>query len=151
MADKTQHDFPYLADRHGTNSLKWARRVNDDTLPMWVADMDFRCAEPIIEALHQRVEHGVFGYAVPTEQTVNAVIQWLASRYGWTIRPEWIVWVPGLVPALQILCRAFAAENEQVLTLTPIYPPFMSVPVQQVCAGSPVACALYYLHHQLVG
>jgi cystathionine beta-lyase len=129
MADKTENDFPYLADRHGTNSLKWSRRANADTLPMWVADMDFRCAEPIIEALHQRVAHGVFGYAVPTEQDSSAVIQWLTSRYGWTIRGEWIVWVPGLVPALHSLCRAFAAENEQVLTLTPIYPPFMSVPV----------------------
>ncbi|MHC5122245.1 MAG: hypothetical protein ACYSO7_12175, partial [Planctomycetota bacterium] len=69
MTENTRNDFPYLVDRHGSNSLKWSRHTGGDTLPMWVADMDFRCAEPIIEALHQRVEHGVFGYAVPTEQT----------------------------------------------------------------------------------
>jgi cystathionine beta-lyase len=97
---------------------------------MWVADMDFKCADPILEALHRRVDHGVFGYAVPTGGATEAVVGWLKSRYNWQVQPEWIVWVPGLVSAIYALCRGFVERDENVLTFSPIYPPFMTAPVQ---------------------
>ena len=126
----TDDPFPYLADRRGSDSLKWHRCSGTGNLPMWVADMDFKCAEPILEALRGRVDHGVFGYAVPPAGIENVVMDWLNSRYGWAIEPDWIVWVPGLVSALHVCCRAFVGRRQNVLTFTPIYPPFMAAPVQ---------------------
>lgn len=120
--------FAWLADRCGSDSLKWAKYPDATILPMWVADMDYRCAPPILEALHTRVDHGVFGYAAAAGETTDAVVQWLRTRHGWAIDPEWIVWVPGLVPALHAVSRAFAQADEDILTFTPIYPPFMSAP-----------------------
>lgn len=118
----------WLADRSGSDCLKWNHCKGTDILPMWVADMDVRSAEPIIEALHQRISQGDFGYSIPGHETNNAVMGWLKSRYNWAIRPEWIVWTPGLVCALNVVCRAFAEHNEEVLTFTPIYPPFLAAP-----------------------
>lgn len=114
--------------RTDTDSLKWSRYRGRDVLPMWVADMDFRCAEPILEAIRQRVEHAVFGYAMARPDDYEAVIEWVGSRHEWAIRREWIVWLPGLVPALNVACRAFAEPGEGVLTFTPVYPPFLSAP-----------------------
>lgn len=118
----------WAPDRQGTDSLKWARYADSDVLPMWVADMDFQSAPEILAALHERVDHGVFGYACPTEATVSAVVNWIRQRHGWEIQPEWIVWVPGLVPALSVVTRTFASASQAVMTFTPIYPPFLSVP-----------------------
>jgi cystathionine beta-lyase len=121
-------DFDSVVDRRDTDSLKWARYRGTDVIPMWVADMDFRAPEPILEALHQRVEHGVFGYARPPEGLVQVVVERMAQKYQWRIEPSWIVWLPGLVPALHVVCRAFGDDGDEVLTFTPIYPPFLSAP-----------------------
>jgi cystathionine beta-lyase len=90
--------------------------------------MDFTAPPAVIAALHRRVDHGVFGYARPTASTMEAVVTALQARYGWTIDPAWIVWLPGLVCGLNITAQAFAQPGEKVLTLAPIYPPFMSAP-----------------------
>lgn len=121
--------FDACPDRTDTDSLKWSRYRGRDVLPMWVADMDCVCAEPILDALRRRVEHGVFGYAVARPADTDAVIDWLQNRHNWAIRREWLVWLPGLVPALNVACRAFADPDQDVATFTPIYPPFLSAPV----------------------
>ncbi len=121
-------DFDTIPQRHGTDSQKWQKYAGKDILPLWVADMDFRSSPAILAALHERVEHGIFGYARPTASTVSAVTDALASRYGWTIDPSWIVWLPGLVCGLNVTAQAFAQPGEEVLTLTPVYPPFMTAP-----------------------
>lgn len=90
--------------------------------------MDFRSAAPIIEALRKRIDEGVFGYAKESVEATDAVINWLSTRHGWTIHPEWLVWVPGIVSAINIVCRAFAQPGEGVFTFTPIYPPFLWSP-----------------------
>jgi cysteine-S-conjugate beta-lyase len=122
------HDFDTVLQRRATDSQKWQKYTGQDILPLWVADMDFRSSPAILAALHERVEHGIFGYARPTASTVSAVTDALASRYGWTIEPSWIVWLPGLVCGLNVTSQAFAQPGEEVLTLTPVYPPFMSAP-----------------------
>ncbi|HSI08261.1 MAG TPA: PatB family C-S lyase [Rariglobus sp.] len=122
------HDFDTVLQRRATDSQKWQKYAGQDILPLWVADMDFRSSPAILAALHERVEHGIFGYARPTASTVSAVTDALASRYGWTIEPSWIVWLPGLVCGLNVTSQAFAQPGEEVLTLTPVYPPFMSAP-----------------------
>ena len=128
-SEVNDNDFePLSVDRSSSDSLKWSRHKDSDILPMWVADMDFRSAEPIIEALHERVTHGVFGYGVAGDETNKAVVEWLKKRHHWEIHPEWIVWTPGLVSALNVVCRAFAKHNEEVFTFIPVYPPFLSAP-----------------------
>jgi cystathionine beta-lyase len=121
-------DFDRVPDRRGTDSQKWQKYAGRDVLPLWVADMDFPAPPAVIEALRQRVEHGIFGYARPVPSTTSAVVEALARRYGWTIDPEWIVWLPGLVVGLNVTAQAFAEPGDEVLTLAPVYPPFMSAP-----------------------
>jgi len=121
-------DFETPPERLGTDSQKWQKYAGRDILPMWVADMDFKSAPAIIKALHDRVDHGVFGYARPTKSTMDAMVGALQRRYGWTIDPSWIVWLPGLVCGLNVTAQAFAEPGDEVLTLSPIYPPFMTAP-----------------------
>lgn len=121
-------DFDTPVSRHGTDSQKWQKYAGRDVLPMWVADMDFKSPPAVLQALHERVEHGVFGYARPVKSTVDAVVSAMAERYGWHIEPKWIVWLPGLVVGLNVTAQAFAEPGDEILTLTPVYPPFMSAP-----------------------
>ncbi|MEY4939702.1 MAG: hypothetical protein RIQ93_1437 [Verrucomicrobiota bacterium] len=121
-------DFDTPPNRRGTDSQKWQKYAGRDVLPLWVADMDFQSPPAIIDALHRRVEHGIFGYARPVKSTVDAVVDALAERYRWTIDPAWIVWLPGLVVGLNVTAQAFAEAGDEVLTIAPVYPPFMSAP-----------------------
>ena len=129
---RTAVDNPHYSewdpDRRVSDSLRWKRYRDRDILAMWVADMDYSCAPPILEALHHRVDKGIFGYTAALEQANRTVSEWVQAQYNWTIQPEWIVWLPGLVPALHAVCRAFAKEDEQVLTFSPVYPPFLNAP-----------------------
>ena len=122
------YDFTTWPDRHGTGSLKWERYPGRDVLPMWVADMDFKSAPEIITSLEERAAHGVYGYTIPPKSTVEAAIAYLADKHGCTATAEQIVWFPGLVPALNVACRAFVQPGEEVLTCTPVYPPFLTAP-----------------------
>jgi cystathionine beta-lyase len=121
-------DFDTVHPRLGTDSQKWQKYEGRDVLPLWVADLDFRSPPAVIEALHRRVEHGIFGYARPTKSEVEAVVTAMHARYNWTIDPSWIVWLPGLVVGLNVTAQAFAQPGDQVLCNTPVYPPFMSAP-----------------------
>ena len=121
-------DFDQVPERRGTDSQKWQKYAGRDVLPLWVADMDFRSSPAILEALHRRVDHGVFGYARPTAETTEVVVAAMERNYGWRIEPSWIVWLPGLVVGLNVTAQAFAEPGDEVLTLTPVYPPFMSAP-----------------------
>lgn len=123
-----KYDFTNCPDRASTGSLKWERYAGRDILPMWVADMDFTSPPEVIEALQARAAHGVFGYTLPTATNNDAVLSYLAERHGYEGSAEQIVWFPGLVPALNIACRAFASAGDEILTSTPVYPPFLSAP-----------------------
>jgi cysteine-S-conjugate beta-lyase len=127
-SDLMTFDFETPINRVGTDSQKWQKYAGRDVLPLWVADMDFKSPPAVIEALHQRVEHGVFGYARPVKSTVDAVVTAMEQRYGWKIDPSWIVWLPGLVVGLNVTAQAFAQPGDEVLSLAPVYPPFMSAP-----------------------
>ncbi|PLX91487.1 MAG: aspartate aminotransferase [Desulfuromonas sp.] len=120
--------FDNPPNRRGSDSLKWGRYSDPDTIPLWVADMDFPSAPAILKALHQRVDHGVFGYALATDQLNAAVVHWLQQRYSWDIDPEWLVWLPGLVPALHAACQGCCEPHQEVLTFSPVYPPFLAAP-----------------------
>jgi len=121
-------DFDTVPHRQDTDSQKWQKYAGRDILPLWVADMDFKSSPAVISALQARVAHGIFGYARPVKSTVDAFTDAAARRYGWEVDPAWIVWLPGLVVGLNVVAQAFAQPGEEVLTLSPIYPPFMSAP-----------------------
>jgi cystathionine beta-lyase len=123
-----QFHFDRLIDRRGTDSLKWHAPHGRELIPMWVADMDFAAPPCVLHALRERIDHGVFGYAVATPHVEEAVVQWAARHYGWDIDPQWLVWLPGLVPGLHLACRALAEADDEVLVLVPVYPPFLTAP-----------------------
>jgi cystathionine beta-lyase len=122
------HDFDEVVDRQDTASEKWEKYRGRDIIPMWVADMDFRSPPVVLEALRRRTDHGVFGYTGASPEVVDAVLKMLERDYDWPIDPQWIVWLPGLVAGLNVTCRAVGSEGDDVLTLVPVYPPFLSAP-----------------------
>ncbi len=138
-------NFDSPPDRRGTDSQKWQRYAGRDVLPMWVADMDFEVAPAITEALQRRVAHGIFGYARPVKSTVDAVVEELERRHRWKVDPSWIVWLPGLVCGLNVSVLAFADAGDEVLSLSPVYPPFTTAPKNggRVSKSVPLALNAY--------
>ncbi len=123
-------NFDLPVNRKSTLSFKWERYKDKDVLPLWVADSEFKCAPEITEALKQRVEHGVFGYHLPNEYlpAKQAVVRWLQQKHNWLIKPEWIVWTPGVVPAFNMACKAYCQPGDKVLIQVPNYPPMLAAP-----------------------
>ena len=124
----TDPAFDACPDRRGTGSEKWDRWAGRDVLPVWVADMDFPAAEVILDAIRDRVAHGVFGYTHEPPGFAPALAAHLASRHGWTIDPGHVVGTPGVVTGLSITARLLAAADDEILTFTPVYPPFLFLP-----------------------
>lgn len=118
-------DFDTVVARKGSGCIKYDRRPELD--PFWVADMDFVSAPPIIEALHKRIDHGVFGYAQAHTGLVDAIADYLKNRRHSILNPDHLIHLGGLVPALSLAARAFCAEGEELMTCTPVYPPFLGV------------------------
>jgi len=121
-------DFDAPIDRLGTSSDKWAMYEESSILPLWLADMDFRSPPAVIEALHRRIDHGVFGYTSAPKELIRVIVSMLETSYGWKVRPDWLVWLPGLVTGLNVACRAVGEQGDEVLTAIPVYPPFLSAP-----------------------
>ncbi|MDZ7687000.1 MAG: PatB family C-S lyase [Gammaproteobacteria bacterium] len=121
-------DFDDRLDRGGTSSTKYEKYRDRDVLPLWVADMDFRSPPAVIEALQRRVDHGVFGYVDTPQELVELVRDRLARWYDWRVEAVDLVFLPGVVPALNLACRTFCGAGDGVITNTPIYTPFMSAP-----------------------
>ena len=121
-----KYNFDEIIPRRGTNSYKWDSSADADVLPMWVADMDFRTAPPVVEALKKRVEHGVFGYVRVPDAYYEAIINWFARRHTWQIEKEWIIYTTGVVPALSAVIKALTAPGDKVMVQTPVYNCFFS-------------------------
>ncbi|MBM4130004.1 aminotransferase class I/II-fold pyridoxal phosphate-dependent enzyme, partial [bacterium] len=134
-------DFDAVRDRRGTDSEKWSRWTGRDVLPLWVADMDFPAPPPVVAALRARVEHGIFGYALPDEGLTRALAAALRRQSDWEIEPDWVVWLPGLVSGLTVACRAVGAPGDGVIVTPPVYGPFLRVPplVERVVRRVPLA------------
>jgi cystathionine beta-lyase len=124
----TPYNFDTCPDRTGYGSLKWDKYKGRDILPLWVADMDFTTAPEILDALQQRLDHGIFGYTIPYDAPVQAVLDYLDRQHGYSAKAHWLNFLPGLVPAINLCCHAFVAADESVMTATPVYPPFLGAP-----------------------
>ena len=122
------YKFDTCPERTGYGSLKWDKYKGRDILPLWVADMDFVTAPEILDALQQRLDHGVFGYTIPHEAPIEAVINYLDRQHGYSAKASWLNFLPGLVPAINLCCHAFTEPGDSVMTATPVYPPFITAP-----------------------
>ena len=123
--------FDVAPDRRGTHSAKWQRWAGQDVIPAWVADMDFASPQPVIDALAARTAHGVFGYTLVPPDLLEALAAHLSARQGWRIDPAWVVAIPGMVVGLNLAARAVGTAGDEILVLTPIYPPFLTAPADQ--------------------
>lgn len=120
-----KYDFDKTIDRRATNSYKWDS-APEGVLPMWVADMDFRTAPAIIDALQKRVAHGIFGYTRVPDAYYDAVTSWFSRRHGWDIDREWIIYTSGVVPAVSAMIKALTVPGDKVIVQTPVYNCFFS-------------------------
>ena len=120
------YDFDELVNRRGTGCVKWDENSDPDVIPLWVADMDFKAAPAIQEAIRKRAEHGVFGYTVVGNDYYEAVISWFHRRHNWTICREEILYTTGVVPAMSVAIKALTMPGEKVLILSPDYNCFFS-------------------------
>lgn len=121
-----KYNFDEIVERRGTNSYKWDLPKREDIIPMWVADMDFKTAPCIIEALKKRVEHGIFGYNFVPDSYYDAVISWFDRRHQWKIQREDILYTSGVVPAISCSLKAMTMPGDKVLIQTPVYNCFFS-------------------------
>ncbi len=120
------YDFDTLIERRHTTSIKWGW-CEEDVLPLWVADMDFRSPPAVLEALRAAVEHGIFGYASAPQGLREVLVERMAGLYQWEIEPGWLVFVPGVVPGFNLACRALTRPGDGVLIQTPVYGPIYQV------------------------
>ncbi len=121
-------DLDRVIDRRNTASLKWEKYRETDILPMWVADMDLPVAEEIQLAMQKRLQHPIYGYTVGTQDAAAVICDMLLREYGWQIEPQWLVWIPGVVPGLWASCAAFGDDGDEAIFNAPIYHHFFSVP-----------------------
>jgi cystathionine beta-lyase len=121
-----KYDFDELTERRGTHCVKWDESPNDEVIPLWVADMDFKAAPAILEAVDKRAKHGVFGYTVVEEDYYLAIISWFQRRHNWRIHREEILYTTGVVPAMSVAIKALTMPGEKVLILSPDYNCFFS-------------------------
>lgn len=130
--NRMQYNFDEVIDRTRTNSVKLEKLKSlyghDDLIPLWVADTDFKSPPAIIEALHRRVEHGIFGYTVPPENYLNAIIRWLQRRHDWEVKKEFIHFVPGVVKGIAFAIDVFTEKGDNIIIQPPVYHPFRLVP-----------------------
>jgi cystathionine beta-lyase len=120
------YNFDEVVERRGTNCVKWDESPSDEVIPLWVADMDFRVAPAILEAVKKRAEHGVFGYNIVPESYYEAVISWFHRRHQWEIHRPWILYTTAVVPAMSCVIKALTMPGEKVLILSPAYNCFFS-------------------------
>jgi cystathionine beta-lyase len=120
-------DFDQPIDRTKYECAKW-HWYDEDVLPLWVADMDFRSPEPVIEALKERAEHGVFGYPITPPELYEVVVERMRSLYSWEVTAEELIFVPGVVTGFNLVCHAVGSPGDGVLLQTPVYTPMLKAP-----------------------
>lgn len=128
-----KYDFDKPTVRRGTSCCKWDEAPDGETIPLWVADMDFEVAPAISEALQKRVAHGIFGYAMVPEAYYDSIVNWFERRHGWHVEKQWIAYTSGVVPALSCTLKALTLPGEKVLVMTPVYNCFFSSIVNSGC------------------
>ncbi len=148
-----KYDFDRVVNRKGTASMKWDTVSSlfgeEDILPMWVADMDFPSAKPIIDAIIERAGHQVFGYTLPEKSVTGAIVDRIQQKYGWSINPEWIVFTPGVIPSIHAAIRAFTHPGDDIIIQGPVYYPFWSALHDCGCQVANNQLKLLDMHYEI--
>lgn len=126
-----KYNFDEILNRKDSNSIKWnipkMEYGDEDILPMWVADMDFKVADEILNALKEPIDHGVIGYELMPDSFYQSIIDWLYKKYNWKVEQEWISYIPGVVPGISVAVNEFTEEDDEILIQPPVYHPFYRV------------------------
>ncbi|MCM2534727.1 pyridoxal phosphate-dependent aminotransferase [Neobacillus pocheonensis] len=126
-----KYNFDQEICRQGTDCEKWDNLKNQfgvkDVIPMWVADMDFKSPQPVIEALKQRAEHGVYGYGLRSDSYMESIVDWIKRRHRWSVKKEWITHSPGVIPALSLSIKSFTNPGDKIIIQPPVYHHFARV------------------------
>ncbi|GAI84330.1 unnamed protein product, partial [marine sediment metagenome] len=126
-----KYNFDEVIDRTNYHSKKWDKLETTfgakDVLPMWVADMEFKSPEPVIEAIKKAAEHGIYGYTSRPDSYYQAIIDWMERRHNWKVKKDWLAFGPGIVPALSFIIKAFTQPGDKVIVQPPVYYPFFRV------------------------
>ena len=126
-----KYDFDEVIDRTNYHSVKWDELETTfgakDVFPMWVADMEFRSPQPVIEAIKKAAEHGIYGYTSRPDSYYKAIIDWMERRHNWKVKKDWLAFSPGVVPALGFIIRAFTQPGDKIVVQPPVYYPFFRV------------------------
>lgn len=144
--DVMKYNFSEKIERTNTNCIKWdssdRAHGDKDIIPLWIADMDFKVPEEVVQAIKERADHGVFGYTRRSKESYEAVISWMKRRYDWDVEREWIKFAPGVVPGLNIIVEAFTKPGDEVIIQTPVYHPFYSIVKNSGCqiVENPLKC-----------
>jgi cysteine-S-conjugate beta-lyase len=132
-----KYDFDRICDRKNTNCSKWDAAASifgsDEVIPMWVADMDFPAAQPIVDALKKRAEHEFYGYTRAGDSVIDAVVDRMKRKFNWKIMPEWVVFTPGVIPALSLAVRTLTHPGDEIVLQPPVYYPFFPVVTNSGC------------------
>jgi len=148
-----KYNFDQVCDRKNTDCAKWDSVQSifgcEDVIPMWVADMDFPVAPPIVEALKKRAEHPFYGYTMPGAGVVQAVVERMQRKYDWSIKPEWVVFTPGVVPALNVAVRMLTRPGDEVIIQEPVYYPFFPAVTSSGCQISTNELNLINGHYEM--
>ena len=130
MQQEKNWNFDEVIIREDSKAIKWDQEFMKeyfkvgDLLPLWVADMDFRAPKALLDALKKRVEHGIFGYTHPGESYKKAVINWFQRKHNWTIDKDWLIYAPGVVPAIQFIIQTYTIPGDKIIIQEPVYYPF---------------------------
>ncbi len=119
-------NFDHFIDRRNTQSVKWDL-YPADVLPLWVADMDFKAPEAVLRVLHERIDHGIFGYESDCRKLKDIFVQWAEKHYRWKVKQEEILFVPGVVPGLNLAAQSLTTSGDSILIQPPVYPPFFGI------------------------
>jgi cysteine-S-conjugate beta-lyase len=126
-----EYNFDKIVDRGGTDSVKYDLRFamfgTDKVIPLWVADMDFRAPENVINTIAQQADHGVYGYTILPKQFNDSIVEWSLKRYHWELKKNWITCCPGVVPSLAISILTFTRPGDKIIIQSPVYPPFFTI------------------------
>jgi cysteine-S-conjugate beta-lyase len=132
-----KYDLDKIYDRRNSDSIKWnsLKKMfgSEDVIPMWVADMDFPIAQPIVEAIQKRAEHPFYGYVKPDDSVIETVVDRVRKKYDWEIDPEWVVFTPGVIPALNAAVRSISHPGDNIILQPPVYFPFFPVVTSSGC------------------
>ena len=126
-----KYNFDEIIDRKNNHSVKYKELTKkfgvDDVIPLWIADMDFKTAQPVIDALEKKVQHGIFGYVYRPDEYFESFINWQKKRFGWEPKKEMLSFSIGIVPSLGALVQLFSEKGDKILIQTPVYSEFYDI------------------------